>query len=151
MCFTSLLAIAVVIQSNAEYLHTYALAGRGNNVVTRVPLELAMRKGGPETARLWYYTTRGELDTRVEVNDIALCDISEEIAAATVQLAGTGVNIVNNPLHLEMNAGLDQYNLNVIGLPGIVVNPTGGEFASCLLLLCFLRIIAYRKLGCMHA
>ena len=98
--------------------------------MTRVPLEQAMRKGAQETARLWYYTTRGELDTKVEVNDIALCDISDEIAAATVQLAGTGVNIVNNPLHLEMNAGLDGYNLDVIDLPGIVVNPTGGECPS---------------------
>lgn len=64
----------------------------------------------------------------MEVDDIALSDISDRVAAATVQLAGPGVNIVSNPLHLEINAGLDQYNLDIIDLPGIVANPTGGEF-----------------------
>lgn len=102
--------------------------GRGNHVATRVPLELALRKGPSQTAKLWYYTTQGDLNTKVEVNDIALSDISDRVAAATVQLAGPGVNIVSNPLHLEINAGLDQYNLDIIDLPGIVANPTGGEY-----------------------
>ena len=96
-------------------------------MATRVPLELALRKGPSHTAKLWYYTTQGGLKTEVEVDDIALSDISDRVAAATMQLAGPGVDIVNKPLHLEISAGLDQYNLDIIDLPGIVANPTGGE------------------------
>ena len=90
---------------------------RGDHLVTRCPLQLSIRHGKTECARVSY----GGL---TEPKQIAFEDIPAEIEAATAKLAGTHKGIVDELITLEVTRP-DAPDLSLIDLPGIVRTPVG--------------------------
>ncbi|KAK9794385.1 hypothetical protein WJX73_003730 [Symbiochloris irregularis] len=93
---------------------------RGSNLVTRCPLQMALRQG-EEHAWIEY----GDADNRIE-KELSLAEIPDAIEEATEKLAGTNKGIVNKLIHLKVQRP-NAPDLTSIDLPGIVRVPVGDQ------------------------
>jgi len=97
---------------------------RGGNLVTRCPLELALRRGQIESAVLSYTDPH---DGSKEIsNPIQLAEIPDAVNAATRHLAGDNSGLVPALISLKVTKP-EAPDLTLIDLPGIVRNPIGDQ------------------------
>ena len=98
---------------------------RGGNLVTRCPLELALRRGPVESAVLSYTDSKSSqyLSTTIKLEDVPVA-----VATATERLAGDRCRsgIVPDLISLKVTKP-DAPDLTLIDLPGIVRNPIGDQ------------------------
>ncbi|DBA70067.1 TPA: Mx1p [Trebouxia sp. C0005] len=97
---------------------------RGGNLVTRCPLELALRRGQKESALL-SYTDPNDGSKEIS-NSIQLVDIPDAVNAATRHLAGDNSGLVPALISLKVTKP-EAPDLTLIDLPGIVRNPIGDQ------------------------
>ena len=97
---------------------------RGGNLVTRCPLELALRRGQTESAVL-SYTDPNDGSKEIS-NPIQLADIPDAVNAATRHLAGDNSGLVPALISLKVTKP-EAPDLTLIDLPGIVRNPIGDQ------------------------
>lgn len=97
---------------------------RGGNLVTRCPLELALRRGRNESAVL-SYTDPGDGSKEI-TKTIQLADIPDAVNAATKHLAGDNSGLVPALISLKVTKP-EAPDLTLIDLPGIVRNPIGDQ------------------------
>lgn len=100
---------------------------RGGNLVTRCPLQLALRRGPTETALL-SYTDPNDSSQQV-CRKLALEDIPGAVEEATNRLAGTNSGLVPALISLQVTTR-DAPDLTLIDLPGIVRVPIGDQPAD---------------------
>ncbi|KAL3151207.1 hypothetical protein ABBQ38_013050 [Trebouxia sp. C0009 RCD-2024] len=100
---------------------------RGGNLVTRCPLQLALRRG-PTEAALLSYTDPNDSNIQVSRN-LALEDIPAAVEKATDHLAGTNSGVVPALINLRVTTR-DAPDLTLIDLPGMVRNPIGDQPAD---------------------
>lgn len=122
-------AIAVVgDQSSGKSSVLESLSGvalpRGGNLVTRCPLELALRRGPTESACL-SYTDPGDSSKQIS-RSLQLAEIPEAVMKATEHLAGKNSGLVPALISLKVTKP-DAPDLTLIDLPGIVRNPIGDQ------------------------
>eukprot|EP00210_Caulerpa_lentillifera_P001592 g1530.t1 len=87
---------------------------RGHGMCTKVPLELQLRKDQKESITMDYTDSSGKA---VNKPNISFQDISDEIEKATVDIAGTGKCIKDQPISLRI-CGSTMKDLTLIDLPG---------------------------------
>lgn len=63
---------------------------RGTGLVTRTPLEIALRQSDFKSAELSYNVVKGDASTRVARHNIDFSEIPKEIEVATNLIAGNG-------------------------------------------------------------
>ena len=97
---------------------------RGGNLVTRCPLELALRRGPTESAVL-SYTDPNDGSKEIS-NPIQLAEIPDAVNAATRHLAGDNSGLVPALISLKVTKP-EAPDLTLIDLPGIVRNPIGDQ------------------------
>ncbi len=97
---------------------------RGGNLVTRCPLELALRRGQTESAVLSY--TDPDDGSKEISNPIQLAEIPDAVNAATQHLAGDNSGLVPALISLKVTKP-EAPDLTLIDLPGIVRNPIGDQ------------------------
>ena len=95
---------------------------RGGNLVTRCPLELALRIGPVESA-VSSYTDPSNKSHQIS-HTFELADIPAAVEKATEHLAGTNSGLVLISLKVTTP---DAPDLTLIDLPGIVRNPIGDQ------------------------
>lgn len=97
---------------------------RGGNLVTRCPLELALRRGPTESACL-SYKDPGDSSKQIS-RSLQLAEIPETVMKATEHLAGKNSGLVPALISLKVTKP-DAPDLTLIDLPGIVRNPIGDQ------------------------
>ncbi|KAK9794383.1 hypothetical protein WJX73_003169 [Symbiochloris irregularis] len=123
---TNLLPQVVVIgdQSSGKSSVLESISGvalpRGSNLVTRCPLQMALRQG---KERAWI--SYGEGDNEVK-KELSLGEIPAAIEEATDELAGTNKGIVNSLIRLRVQRP-NAPDLTLVDLPGIVRVPVGEQ------------------------
>ena len=100
---------------------------RGGNLVTRCPLELALRRGQAESAVLSY--THPTDSSKEITRELQIQDISDAVQTATADLAGTNSGLVSALISLKVTHP-EAPDLTLIDLPGIVRNPIGDQPAD---------------------
>jgi GTPase SAR1 family protein len=95
---------------------------RGQDIVTRVPLELRMKKSDKTKIHIW-----AEGLEKKQLLDLST--IYKEIDTLTRGIAGDNANIVNKPIYLSIEKP-DVPDLTLIDLPGITRNPIRGQAAN---------------------
>lgn len=63
---------------------------RGTGLVTRTPLEIALRHADVKSAELSYNVVKGDASTRVARHNIDFTEIPKEVEVATNLIAGNG-------------------------------------------------------------
>lgn len=97
---------------------------RGGGLVTRCPLELALRRGEVESAVLSYTDPHDK--SKEITNHIRLDEIPHAVIAATENLAGKNSGLVPALISLKVTKP-EAPDLTLIDLPGIVRNPVGDQ------------------------
>lgn len=97
---------------------------RGGNLVTRCPLQLGLRRGPIESAKLSYKDPKDS--SRQVSRDLTLDGIADAVETATNELAGTNSGLVPALISLQVTTP-DAPDLTLIDLPGIVRNPIGDQ------------------------
>ena len=97
---------------------------RGGNLVTRCPLELALRRGDIECAVLSY--TDPADGSKEIIKKIHIDEVPDAVSAATEHLAGTKSGLVSALISLKVTKP-EAPDLTLIDLPGIVRNPVGDQ------------------------
>ena len=97
---------------------------RGGNLVTRCPLQLSLRRGPIESAKLSHKDPK---DSAQQVTrDLTLDEIADAVEKATNDLAGTNSGLVPALISLQVTTP-DAPDLTLIDLPGIVRVPIGDQ------------------------
>ena len=97
---------------------------RGGNLVTRCPLQLGLRRGRTESAKLSFTDPE---DSSHQVDwDLDLNEIAAAVEKATNELAGTNSGLVPALISLQVTTP-DAPDLTLIDLPGIVRVPIGDQ------------------------
>ena len=92
---------------------------RAQNICTRCPLELRMKKADDNE----YALIRGSGSNTTEKRISDLTRIAEEVAQMTSAIAGDNFNVSTNPIYLTVYKSDISYDLTLIDLPGITRNP----------------------------
>lgn len=96
---------------------------RAQNICTRCPLELRMKRAPPDTKD--YATIRCDGINEVTINDLG--EISDLVIKCTNVLTGNSENISTSPIFLTVYKKEIQEDLTLIDLPGITRTPKEGQ------------------------